>query len=142
MDAQGLLLMVFVILIGTFFVVCALSWLLPSQVSKIIQSTRTSYGTIDRRKEKKREPLKMAFCIVSFIGWFLIYNNALYGLLTFLPDEWGGKDEYGDWISYRSGIAGTASFWLSIFTLVRLEKLNAVYMAYNATLRDIGNLNP
>lgn len=138
MAALGILLMATAILIGVFFVVCALLWLLPSQVSKIILQARTSYGTIDRRKEKEREPFKMAFCFVSFIGWFLIYNNAFYGLLTFLPDEWGGKDEYGDWISYRSGIAGTASFWLSIFTLVQLEKLNAAYMAYNTRSHNEG----
>lgn len=128
MPVLGMLLMGVAILLGILSVSCALAWLLPSQISKIIRPTKTSYGTIDRRKEKEREPLKMAFYFVSFIGWFVIYDNAFYGLLTFLPDEWGGEDEYGDWTSYRSGISGIASFWLSIFTLVQLEKLNKAYI--------------
>lgn len=44
MAALGVLLMATAILIGVFFVVCALLWLLPSQVSKIILPARTTHA--------------------------------------------------------------------------------------------------
>lgn len=138
MVALGVLLMVAL----TFCVGCALSWLLPSQISKIILPAKTSYGTIDHRKEKEREPITYIFFILSLFGWILIYYNAFYQLLFFLPDDWGRQNEYSDWASYRSGISGTASFWLSIFTLVQLEKLNKAYIAYNTRPKDKGDLNP
>lgn len=106
---------------------CALSWLTPSQISKIILPARTSYGTIDRHKEKKREPLQHAFFVLSFLGWSVIYYTTFYELLAFLPDHWG---------SFRSGIAGTASTVLSVFTLVQLEKLNAAYVVYQKAKAD------
>lgn len=106
-----------------FCIACALSWLLPSIVSKVISPPKTSYGTVDRHKQKKHEPFKLAFCFVSFVGWCVIYRSAFYDVLFFLPDDWGGKDGYGEWTSYRSSIAGTIGFWLSIWTLVQLEKI-------------------
>lgn len=123
--ALGIFLMVFV------FIGCALTWFFPSQISKIILPARTSYGTIDRYKEKKRELLKYIFFILSLFGWVTIYYNAFYKSLGFFPKDWGERDEYGDWASYRSGLAGTVSFWLSIFTLVQLEKMNVAYMTLN-----------
>lgn len=104
-----------------FCIACALSWLLPSILSKVISPPKTSYGTVDRHKQKKHEPFKVAFYFVSFVGWCVIYSSAFYDVLFFLPDDWGRKNGYGEWTSYRFGIAGTIGTIASVSTMIRLN---------------------
>lgn len=134
--ALGILLMVLAVLVGLLCITCALAWLLPSQISKIILPARTGYGTIDRHREKKHETLKMVFCFVSFIGWYLIYNSAFNRVLSLIPDEWFYQNGYDSWLSFEAGISGFLSFWISLWTLVQLEKLNASYLLHNRQMQE------
>lgn len=125
-----LILGIFAAIISFISLPCAIMWLLPSQIAKIIRPAKTSYGTIDRHKESKLAPIKIAFTIMSMIGWSVIYSAGLYGLLWFLLEDWGTQNEYGEWNSYRAGISGSIGLFLSLFTLAQLEKLNLAYLSF------------
>ena len=84
-------------------------------------------GQLSRTLTTKQKIQTFATISLIFIGWGIIYYNALYGTLWFLSENWGGRNEYGEWASMRSRLSGTGGVLLTFITIFYAQKGQKIY---------------
>jgi hypothetical protein len=102
---------------GLISVSCALLYLHQGFAKK------TNRGGWDTKRSTFSSERHTYFIILLIlIGWGIIYFFAIHGILWFLPTEWGGLDEDGNWVTLRSSIAIIISSPIALLTVHKLHK--------------------
>lgn len=98
-------------------------WLLVSPVIVIFWFFHTDMRDQFMGRHKK---IAMAFFIGSFICIAGVLGQGFEEIFSFLPDSWGGYDEDGDFVTLRSSIAYTLSFFLTVFIAYVFDNLESL----------------
>jgi hypothetical protein len=64
----------------------------------------------------------MAVFIGAFSSLVFVLGQGIEELLAFIPADWGGYDEDGEFVTAKSSIANTLAFCLSFFFIHVFDK--------------------
>lgn len=83
------------------------------------------YWAFKGKHEIIRSDKKRYYCLFigSLIGIGLFFYVGFERALFFIPADWGGVDEDGDFVSTRRYLAGLLSMYLTVFIHARPHQL-------------------
>jgi len=110
-----IILQILMALIGFVAICCAIAIQFPNIYNAMNENSQRREG----RAWFYQYP--MMFAGLSILGWGIIYYNAIYGVLWFIPADWGRVAE-GEWVSMRSGLAASMAPFGVLVTLFHIQK--------------------